>query len=216
MSWMQFLAVGRSLDRIDDSPNRYRMTQQNLLPKFGSSRPTEAVRRESRPFSGASETKTAAPRDARPNRATDGPVKAGWMTKVFRKLQFRNPMQAINPGVKAATLDALPAPACPLGRWAMFSGVSLFKNPFGKTPKPKIAQQALQTELLLDTIKPVRNDLSDCDLEIVSARERTTQIISAKKRVDPPEELASVGASQKNPELAWGRIKTQFFGAGKP
>jgi hypothetical protein len=91
----------------------------------------------------------------------------------------------------------------------------LFKNPFGKMGKPKAAPQARQTELLLDTIKPVRNDLSDCDLEIVSAGERAARM-GAKTRVEPPQDPAAVGAHPKDQEPAWGRIKTQFFGVGKP
>jgi len=218
---MQFLAVGRSLDRIDDSPSRYRMTQQNLLPKFGSSRLTDAVRKKSRPVSGASETKAAGSQDAQPrrgvlpNQAADGPTKAGWIAKVFGKVRFKNPMHTIDSRVETAPSGAVTARAYPLGRWTMLSDVSLFKNPFGKTPKPEVTRQALQTELLLDAVKPVRNDLSDCDLEVVSASGRTAQT-GEKKRVDPPEELTSIGTNPKNPEPTWGRIKTQLFGAGKP
>ena len=36
MGLMQLLTVGRSLGRIRGEPGRYRMTQQSLLPRFGS------------------------------------------------------------------------------------------------------------------------------------------------------------------------------------
>ncbi len=38
MSLMQLLAVGKSIRTIRNRPSPYRMTQQNLLPRFGESR----------------------------------------------------------------------------------------------------------------------------------------------------------------------------------
>src|SRR5262245_51682917 len=35
MSLMRWLAVGRSLNSIRDRPSPYKMTQQNLVPRFG-------------------------------------------------------------------------------------------------------------------------------------------------------------------------------------
>jgi hypothetical protein len=55
--------------------------------------------------------------------------------------------------------------AFPQGRW------TLNPNPFKSersTPRPAVAD-AVQGELSLDKVKPVRNDLSDSDLELIPA-----------------------------------------------
>jgi hypothetical protein len=90
----------------------------------------------------------------------------------------------------------------PNGRW------SIFRNPFAKTPRPKPSMEPRQSELLLDSVKPVRNDLTDSDLEVVTVSK------------PPAEPAAQENASHSGepPEasgLAWGRIKTQLFGAEK-
>src|SRR2546425_1726874 len=46
MSLMRLLAAGRSIGTIENQPSRYRMTQQNLLPKFGPVRRAEALQPE--------------------------------------------------------------------------------------------------------------------------------------------------------------------------
>ena len=38
MSWVQLLAVSKSIDSVPDRPSPYKMTQQNLLPRFGAER----------------------------------------------------------------------------------------------------------------------------------------------------------------------------------
>lgn len=53
--------------------------------------------------------------------------------------------------------------AFPVGRWTL--------NPF-KTPPAPTPRQTVQGELSLDKVKPVRNDLSDADLELVAVRKR--------------------------------------------
>jgi hypothetical protein len=62
---------------------------------------------------------------------------------------------------------------------------------------------------LLDSVKPVRNDLTDSDLEVVAVGQPPAE------RGATPE---TVSASNEKPEtssLVWGRIRTQLFGAGK-
>jgi hypothetical protein len=92
--------------------------------------------------------------------------------------------------------------AFPHGRW------TLFKNPFIKTPKPAPPLEPRQSELLLDSVKPVRNDLTDSDLEVVATSKPPVE--------QPTEEAASpTGEPSEASGLVWDRIKTQFFGAGK-
>jgi len=53
-------------------------------------------------------------------------------------------------------------------------------NPF-KPSRPMAARVAIQGELSLDKVKPVRNDLNDSDLELVAATKKTEAAPSAVK-----------------------------------
>lgn len=205
MGLMQLLTVGRSLDRISDEPSRYKMTQQTLLPKFGSVNATENRAR------GVSETTNPviAP-------AVAGKAKAESATA----RNDRNKMNAVQPEMerKAAPEGVAPKPAFPRGRW------TLFRNPFAKAPKPESATRApVQSELLLDAVKPVRNDLSDSDLELVQAARRSAEVKTLAPTAAAAPASASVAPVPAAPEaepvaedgVVWNRIKNQFFGAGK-
>lgn len=204
MGLMQLLTVGRSLDRISDEPSRYKMTQQTLLPKFGSVNATEVRAR------GLSETKNPviAP-------AAAGKAKAESATA----RNDRKQMNAVQPETdrKVAPANAAPKPAFPRGRW------TLFRNPFAKAPKPEAATRApVQSELLLDAVKPVRNDLSDSDLELVQAARRSAEVEAqapSPAAVPAPAPVVMADAPEAEPVasdgVVWNRIKNQFFGAGK-
>ena len=206
MGLMQLLTVGRSLDRISDEPSRYKMTQQTLLPKFGSVNATEVRAR------GLSET-------TNPVIAPAAAEKAKAESATARN--DRNKMNAVQPETdrKPAPVGAVPKPAFPRGRW------TLFRNPFAKAPKPEAATLApVQSELLLDAVKPVRNDLSDSDLELVQAARRSAEVkVQVPASAPAPVVDAPVVDAPVVPEVepvategaAWSRIKNQFFGAGK-
>ena len=117
-------------------------------------------------------------------------------------------MTAVETGFPAENSVA-PKQAFPQGRW------TIFRNPFGGAlAKSKAVQAPVQGELSLDAVKPVRNDLSDSDLEVIR--------VSRPAPVEPvavtPVVLTPPAASAEPPEPAgpvWDRLKTQFFGAGK-
>ena len=190
MGLMQLLAAGRSLGKIGDQPSRYKMTQQSLLPKFGSVKaPEERV-----PSVGATGSNQVI---AKTELKQSSPGFAATVND-------RKNMNAVQPKPQEVTVpkNATVRPAFPIGRW------TLFKNPFSKAPKPKAADTPVQPELSLDLVKPVRNDLSDADLELVQPVKRTTEnAASATVQIEP------VTAAPES--AAWGRVKTQFFGAGK-
>jgi len=227
MGLMQFLTVGRSLGRISDNPSRYKMTQQNLLPKFGSPKRTNVERGDARQAPAGYERTERTVRLAvvarqKPitlfKKAAEVPAKTGLISRIAGKLKFKKPMQTIEAQISPEAPSGEAKPAFPLGRWTMLPNVSLFRNPFTKAPKQKATTPPVQTEMLLDAIKPVRNDLSDCDLEIVSAGKcaSETRPCEPADLVDRPSvELAGAGATVRSSEVAWDRIKTQLFGAGK-
>jgi hypothetical protein len=190
MGLMQLLAAGRSLGKIGDQPSRYKMTQQSLLPRFGSVKaPEERV-------PGLSEVSS--------NQVIAKARLEQSSPKIATAANDRKHMNAVQMKPQEVTVPKTAAtrPAFPIGRW------TLFKNPFSKTPKPKPVEAPAQPELSLDMVKPMRNDLSDADLELVQPVKRALEkFVPATEQVEPVT-TAPEGA-------AWGRIKTQLFGAGK-
>jgi hypothetical protein len=190
MGLMQLLAAGRSLGKIGDQPSRYKMVQQSLLPRFGSLKaPEERVPRVSEVSRNQAIAKARLEQSS-PNMAT-----AANDRKHMNAVQTK-PQEVTVP--KTASIR----PAFPIGRW------TLFKNPFSRTPKSKPVEASAQSELSLDLVKPVRNDLSDTDLELIRPVKRATETV-----VPATERIESMSAASEG--AAWGRIKTQFFGADK-
>ena len=137
MGLSQLLAVGRSVRTIKDGPARYKMTQQNLLPKFGEENAAEPRAAKDVPPAAAPGSAQPAPAafssvvtEAGRDESEPGPAKAALFVEATKKLR-------------------------------PFSGWSLFKNPFGRFLARETRTAPLQTELLLDSVKPMRNDLTD-------------------------------------------------------
>jgi len=154
-------------------------------------------------------------------KVTQAPAKAGWaigMFRIFKKIFFgKDPkMKAVEAGPCLAprqTFDVSPQ-AYPRGRW------TVFRNPFVKRGKSVEPTPPVQGELLLDLVKPVRNDLSDSDLEVVPATEvslvRQT-VVDAQSPLSSPSSLIPSGSDLKE-ELAaadWARVRDQFTGLEK-
>jgi hypothetical protein len=189
---MQLLALGRSLGRIGDRQNRYKLTQQSLLPKFGTVKGPDGSVRDGEPLD--LKTRELNGEDAVVVSQTRRRNKDD-RTTIMKSTVQSEPM--------AASATGRIPQAFPHGRW------TLFKNPFTNTSKLKPTPGPRQSELLLDSVKPVRNDLTDSDLEVVAAGHPP-----AERRATPE----AVSAPNEKPEtssLVWGRIRTQLFGADK-
>jgi len=168
MSLVRLLKAGKSLTDLKNSTNRYCMRSRFLLPKFGSTKnpfsapvPVEAIqaacegvpvleRYQKSPaeLSAARLKKTAKlPDTVMPETGPLQPVpanlpkrKGNWRAALVRWTQKLNPFG----GLPKRTPETQP-PTCRPGR------------------------PPVQAELTLDTIKVLRNDLSDADVEIVPA-----------------------------------------------
>jgi hypothetical protein len=134
MGFPQLLAANRSLRNIRNGPSRYKMTQANLLPRFGAE--SEAAGRAPVPVAGV----------------------------------------PVGRAVKAAGSRGLPAPLAgspaPVPRFAprlaQAGGRSWWRrlaHPFGGGAGG-VGQGAVQSELMLGTVEPVRNQLGENDLEL--------------------------------------------------
>lgn len=199
MGLMKLLAVGRSIGRFGNDRSPFKMTQQSLLPKFGS------VKAPEEPARGSGEKRNQAVASA--VLPTEQPQSANAATgdktmNAVRSVEVETPANAAAPVVLKSVADR---PAFPRGRW------TLFKNPFSKSGKSKPAVTPVQTEMSLDLVKPVRNDLSDSDLEVVRVQPKPA-VVEPVPPVPPAPVTAEVVSSEP---VSWDRIKNQFLGAGK-
>ena len=160
---MQLLTVGNSIHESKDHPHRYKMTQRNLLPKFGMEK------------------------NAPPQPAT---------TEERIKKNMKIEMAEMAPLAPVKT--SAPGPAVfPLGRW------TFKRNPFASRAVTVAVQPVVQSELSLDAVKVVRNDLSDADLELVPLMRGASTFV--------PRVQAKPHAITR----MWERLTAQLFGAGK-
>lgn len=203
MGFMKLLGTSHAFGRILDRPSRYRLIQQSLLPKFGGEKGPESavgVKPNGLP-------PTSSAQNAGTTRAASAAVKVGWLSRVFRRRTNKtmNTVEA-DPSMASASAPPKPEHAFPFGRW------TLFGNPNNRVPaaapKSRPAAGPVQGELLLDAVKPVRNDLNDSDLEVVPS--------ALQKVPEPASCLAASIEGSLDPALpAWRRVAAQFSTAEK-
>jgi len=175
MSLLRLLSTGRSwVSDSTDNANRYQMGNPGLLPKFGS-------RAQTRP----------AKERGQPERAV-APQPAPAVQPVAPAIEPVNNSQPENPAQKAK------APSKGIYRsWLERIKSRVYVKP-QRASAPRVPKAPVQTELSLDKVQVVRNDLSDTDLEIVPARRDASRIAST--RVSKPVS-AEVEAS-RSPAMA--------------
>jgi hypothetical protein len=206
MSLIRLLTTGRSLVNIPDGDSRYRVTSQRLLPQFGARHnpfssgykvePTPMA-----PRSPAVHTPTVEPPAARVASAPTAERAAAPKSKLesgtaFAKSKVRD-LAAVLRRWTAAFLDGCRAKLA-----------ALFARRPAKAAKPAIPRfdkAPVQTELSLDRIKVLRNDLRDADLEVVPAKAPTALAAPATPAVEKPAMM----------ESAWGRVAERIVGASK-
>ena len=208
---MRLLGTSHAFGRILDRPSRYRLTQQSLLPKFGGEKSPEAPvvqASHGSPFALASQTGCAQPAVTS---AVTSAVKGGLLSRIRRifkrgKNKTMNTVEA-DPSMASASAPSKSEQPFPFGRWTLF-GSPFYRVP-AATPKSKSAGGPVQGELLLDAVKPVRNDLSDSGFELVE--------LASKKACETAADLAAPIASRPEPgPPAWRCVSAQFSGVEKP
>jgi hypothetical protein len=152
MSLVKLLTSGRSLIGIDNTASRYKMRERNMLPKFGASRNPFAAREES--------PKSPAPQSSAP---AASPELAPLPRPAAKAGDSRGPTRAA----------VLPKAGEWIGRCADKINPAAWwqaRKPAMKSVARKPDRRPVQTELSLDQVKVARNDLSDADVEVVTAR----------------------------------------------
>src|SRR5688572_13175526 len=205
MGLMTLLPTSRAFRKIQDRPGRYNLSHLGL-PKFGPVNPAE---RKAPAGEIAAKPVTAASQEVPPRQPKAAP-QAG--TMIMKRIE-----NVFGGKSKAAGPEAEPAPAvAPIvaaprkKRRFFFSGWTLFKNPFNRGAKSKTPAPIgpVQPELWLDRVKPVRNDLSDSDIEVVPAAKPAA--------AGPPGALPQPIPPDATPvEARWSGIRRQFLDAGK-
>ena len=186
MGLSQLLAVGRSVRTIKDGPARYKMTQQHLLPKFGGAKTAESA---------------VAGNVSQPAEAVSEPVRVEPAVKTVSVEEIGAGKSESGPAKAAAFVEATKK-LRPFGDW------SLFKIPFAWATARKKESGPMQTELSLDSVKPMRNDLSDSDFELARAPRRTVT-----PQATPTEPIAVPALSSAANGGLWRRLKTRLFRA---
>jgi len=109
------------------------------------------------------------------------------------------------PQSASASAPAKPEQAFPFGRWTLFS------NPFNRSSRTRSKTDAgpVQTELSLDAVKPVRNDLSDSDLEVVAGKAAAPAVPMS------PTTTATSAHEAEASGVVWHQLKNHLLGAEK-
>lgn len=183
MSLGRLLAAGKSLVGGRGHEGRYRVDKRVALPKFISPR---------NPFAAPAKTEVSS-EDVESSSLSPAaePVAAAAKANVDT---MGKTDQRISIGTRAVRW---------LGEWRQkLNPLPRVVKPPARSAIPRFTKAPVQTELSLDHVKVVRNDLSDADLEIVPV-----QAPIASLPAKPEEKFALAGST-------WDRLTTKFFGAG--
>lgn len=161
MKLVRFLAAGKSLVGLKDTEGRYQLPKSSVLPRFGIAKDTEGgtgTELTRQPTQAGMEP-VASAADVRTDVAL-GKVETGVRGGGDHSSPQPAPQPSIRPGKIKTVLKKF------LG-WLPW---------FGKTPVaaaiPVFSSLPVQTELSLENVKVVRNDLSESDLEFQSVASR--------------------------------------------
>ena len=197
MSLMRLLSAGKSWVGMSDNAGRYQVTRQRLLPKFG---------RGANPFQPGAPSVESEPA---PAAAASEPVNALKTTQVIPELAA----QPVRP--------ALAAPA--VSWWKRLAGVFRYRPGRPAAAAVRLPRKAVQAELTLESVKVVRNDLSDADLDVVPAKVKApapvavAPAVAVAARPAPVVAAASAPAPMPVPEHSngWRRAATRLIGMGR-
>ncbi|EEF60436.1 hypothetical protein Cflav_PD3406 [Pedosphaera parvula Ellin514] len=196
---------------MSDADSRYLMRSKNRLPKFDS---------EKNPF--AHTTKPEFPKVVgsvcAPTKIEPAAIEAGALfDQEAEETKLATGNEAVPVALPAEKIELKAAPVSitvPVTRKTNSTRMKDFfkkMNPLpqlavlkvgGKTKAHKPVRTHVQTELSLEKVKPVRNDLSDSDLEVVSPKR-------AQLPKGPQPYLKPL---TKTEPTTWNRLTSRFFG----
>ena len=202
MSLIKLLSVSRSFVGGANQGGRYRMAEQAMLPKFAPvGRPISlSPKGNLQPPATESNSDWQEPKSARARIATSRAAPALEST-TKKALSFTTR------GSDTTALSQSGPKTCPNTVPLSTNWFRLRKNPFTyQSTGGTVSQIPVQAELSLDSVRPVRNDLIDADLEVVAAKLEAPSVESRK-----PD-----GRRWFKPSLtgfAWSRLTARWFGS---
>lgn len=196
MSLLRLLTAGKSLVGLKTPDSRYQVTNERLLPQFGSKKTPFRTRGETVPTPPVTSGQEA-PAQPPDSKCQKSPV-----------LDDRSRGQSGSSVEKRAFQPKMSSQK--LADWgsrcvAKFAG-KLRARP-AKPAIPTFTTPLMQGELSLERVKVVRNDLSDSDVDIIRRKPEAT---STNRPLSVPERQTSEPA-----DSAWSRVTGRLFGAGK-
>jgi hypothetical protein len=210
MSLLRLLATGKSLVGMQDNNSRYQMRTRNLLPKFGSAKNPFAAPPPSSEPPGAGGNSSPAKLETASLFEPASPKPAKPVAVKESKTPPRPAAAPAPPAKVEAKQAAKPAPVAPSGKPTRVAGWVKKLNPLSLLPpwrgegnRGRPARKHVQTELTLEKVRVVRNDLSDMDFEIVPGR-----------LMGLPSGASPILSHQPGSSVpgAWSRLTSKFMG----
>ena len=227
MSLVRLLTAGKSLIGLKDAENRYRMGDPRAMPNFGSGQNRFSAKARAdltqkatsplmpSPVTAAEPATATASRVSPPAALAQGPISS-------TRSEASSDSGALKPGTapEGSRLTILTAPeqeagssSSPegkrpgwIGQWTSKLSAMIRRAPrnAAKSGIPPLGQPVVQGELSLERVQVVRNDLSDEDLEFVSAK-------GSKAKAS----IKGTQAAIEPVQTAWERMSTRVFHAGE-
>jgi hypothetical protein len=171
---LKFLAVGQSFAGLRGDKSPYALRKENSLPKFGSPRFAGRVPEE----------------------------KSMVQTEFLQEPAVASETEILPERPNIAERPLFQAPAQPVAEPRKRSWFSFFRLKWFRTQKSR--EELVQSELSLEKVRVLRNDLADSDLQLVLKR---------KKKAKPV-----FSASQNNnglPRQGWTELTARLFELGQ-
>ncbi len=191
MKLLRLLTAGKSLVGLKNSESRYRFSRQHLLPKF--------------------------PMRENPFRATVMP-EAGCMCASTTAIPAEeSPREASQSVPQTDPTTAQPAESLARKWVSRLRALRGQRNPAGARGTASAAGGSgpVQIELSLDSVKVLRNDLSDTDFEVVPAAGGPGLAAGRASRCSPGRGKPEATADLALATTTWNRVAGRFLGAGR-
>jgi hypothetical protein len=186
MSPMNLLTKGRTIGGLKERPGRYKLLGNSVLPNFSGSKNPFPTTPHPEPEK-AQPARIAQPRPAAASRKEGGMSAAAKISVFARAMADKRKKEEPGPAKLVSVAPAKDQPPKP-GLWSQLAVI-----PAGWMHKwkprratPPFAAATVQTELVLEKVKVIRNDLSDDDLEVVTIEKK------AGKKAEKPAQSEKV------------------------
>jgi hypothetical protein len=201
MSLLRLLTAGKSLVGVKESEGRYHLSRQSRLPEFNAKR--NPFRGTARPEGKA----PAKPADQETAMVAAAPAPEPQAAKAAAETPGKRPAAPFGGGFAARGSGVASWVRQRLARMFNKPGRAAARSVAAAKPAPTAAKRPMQTELSLDAVRVVRNDLSDSDLEVVAVKP------AAEKT--PATGTGRAGGAVALAGSAWSRVTERVLGAGK-